>query len=190
MLVLNAMLNLGWLNDSIMNVYLELIQERSSGDDYPSVHSLSTFFYPRLMESGYSAVKRWTKHVNIFDCDFVCIPVHLGKHWCMAIVDFKQKRVLYLDSRGGDNPPALGAIRKYLEDESMDKKECAFDLSDWRFESPKDIPQQRNDCDCGVFALKFADYLTRRKAITFSQEHIPYFRKRMVHEILSKTLIS
>ena len=33
----------------------------------------------------------------------------------------------------------------------------------------QDIPHQQNNFDCGVFALKFAEYITRRAEITFTQ---------------------
>jgi len=33
----------------------------------------------------------------------------------------------------------------------------------------QDIPQQMNGSDCGMFACKFAEYVTRDARITFSQ---------------------
>jgi len=33
----------------------------------------------------------------------------------------------------------------------------------------QDIPQQMNGSDCGMFACKFAEYITRDARITFSQ---------------------
>lgn len=31
----------------------------------------------------------------------------------------------------------------------------------WTLASPKDIPKQHNGCDCGVFMLKYANWLVR-----------------------------
>lgn len=51
------------------------------------------------------------------------------------------------------------------------------------------IPQQMNGSDCGMFACKFAEYLSRRARIIFDQEHMPYFRRRMVYEIINAKLL-
>ena len=51
------------------------------------------------------------------------------------------------------------------------------------------IPQQMNAVDCGMFALKFAEYLSRRSKLTFTQADMPYFRRRMMYEIISNTLL-
>ncbi|GLD74411.1 sentrin-specific protease 1 [Lates japonicus] len=53
----------------------------------------------------------------------------------------------------------------------------------------KEIPQQMNGSDCGMFTCKYADYITKDKPITFTQKHMPYFRKRMVWEILNHKLL-
>ncbi|KAL3831902.1 hypothetical protein ACJMK2_023596 [Sinanodonta woodiana] len=180
---------LSWLNDEIINFYMNMLIERGELDNYPKVYAFNTFFYPKIMSAGYSAVRRWTKSTDIFSKDFLVIPVHLGMHWCLCVVDFKKKNILYYDSMGGNNYQCLEAIKKYLCDEMMDKKKQKFDLSGWKTEIVKDIPQQMNGSDCGMFACKYAEYITRRAPITFTQEHMPYFRRRMVYEILTKKLL-
>ena len=44
-------------------------------------------------------------------------------------------------------------------------------------------PQQYNGCDCGVFALIFADYLSRGAPLSFSQKHMEHFRLRIASDI-------
>ena len=46
----------------IINFYFNLIAERSSST--MSVHVMSSFFYPKLAQAGYSGVSRWTKKVG------------------------------------------------------------------------------------------------------------------------------
>ena len=46
-----------------------------------------------------------------------------------------------------------------------------------------------NGSDCGMFTCKFAEYISRRARLTFSQADMPYFRQRMVHEIVKDTLL-
>lgn len=63
------------------------------------------------------------------------VPVHLGVHWCMSIIDFREKKLSYLDSMGGQNQAALSALLQYLRDEHKDKKGQPFDDSGWKTES-------------------------------------------------------
>ena len=178
-----------WLNDDIINFYMEMLRERGAHDKFPSVHVFNTFFYPLFLAAGHGGVKRWTRRVDIFAHDFIVVPVHLGRHWCLAIVDLQKKAIRYFDSMGGNNMRCVRAVKEYLEDESMDKKKTPLNTSEWSLDIVKDIPQQMNSSDCGVFTCKYADYLVRRKPITFTQEHMPYFRRRMVYEILTKQLL-
>ena len=76
-----------------------------------------------------------------------------------------------------------------MEEESLDKKKTKLDTSQWVLECVENIPQQMNGSDCGMFACKFADYISRRAKITFEQKNMPYFRRRMVYEIVTKQLI-
>ena len=76
-----------WLNDNIIDYYLMMIVARARADreNFRSVFNFGTFFYPRLMERGYSDVKRWTKDVDIFSYSLLLIPVHLHNHLFVII---------------------------------------------------------------------------------------------------------
>ena len=164
--------------------------ERSNeSSEFPKVHAFNTFFYPKLMSGGHSGLKRWTRKIDLFQQDFILVPVHLGLHWCLAIVAPKDKSIRYYDSMGGQNSACLDGLRSYMEAESLDKRKQALDTSDWVLECVEDIPQQMNGSDCGMFACKFAEYVARRAEITFDQNDMPYFRRRMVYEIINRKLI-
>ena len=83
----------------------------------------------------------------------------------------------------------VSALASYLEDEHQDKKGSPLDTSNWSKVIAKKIPQQMNDSDCGMFSCKFAEYCSRRARFTFSQSDMPYFRRRMVYEIVKNTLM-
>ena len=77
---LSTLNGLQWLNDEVINYYLQLIRNRSDKSSYlPAVHCFNTFLYPKLKSKGHSAVKRWTKKINLFDFQMVFFPIHLGK---------------------------------------------------------------------------------------------------------------
>ncbi|XP_007651488.1 sentrin-specific protease 1 isoform X2 [Cricetulus griseus] len=177
--------------NQIINFYMNMLMERSKEKGFPSVHAFNTFFFTKLKTAGYQAVKRWTKKVDVFSVDILLVPIHLGVHWCLAVIDFRKKSVTYYDSMGGINNEACRILLQYLKQESVDKKRKEFDTNGWQLFSKKsqEIPQQMNGSDCGMFACKYADCITKDRPINFTQQHMPYFRKRMVWEILHRKLL-
>nr|XP_046200480.1 sentrin-specific protease 1-like isoform X2 [Oncorhynchus gorbuscha] len=175
----------------VINFYMNLLVERSKDPSLPTVHTFNTFFFPKLRSAGYSAVRRWTKKMDIFSMDVILVPVHLGVHWCLSVVDLRKKSITYFDSMGGNNDEACRILLQYLQQESKDKKGKDLDTAEWTVQSKKrhEIPQQMNGNDCGMFTCKYAEYVTKDKPITFTQKHMPYFRRRMVWEILNRKLL-
>lgn len=91
-----------YLNDIIIDFYLlwlrntqipEALRERT--------HIFSTFFYKRLTtltrpadmkqtaaQKRHARVQKWTKLVDIFDKDFIIVPINEQSHWFLAIICF------------------------------------------------------------------------------------------------------
>ena len=166
-----------------------MIVARGETEGYAKVYAFNTFFYPKYKDKGYSLVRRWTKKVDLFSYYLILIPIHLGMHWCLATINIEKKLVSYYDSMGGDNQQCVNLLLQYVQDEYKDKKKEELDTSDWRTIVVRDIPQQMNGSDCGMFTCKFAEYLSRKAKLTFSQENMPYFRRRMVYEIVKNNLM-
>ncbi|KAG0273959.1 SUMO1 sentrin specific peptidase 1 [Linnemannia exigua] len=182
-----------WLNDEVINFYINLIIARSKeSTTLPKVHVFSTFFYKVLTDSGYEKVRRWSKKakVDIFELDYVLIPIHCsGNHWTSAVIDMKRKRISYYDSLLGNNPKCFLMLREYLDKESQDKRSKPFNFEGWENDCPKDIPRQRNGYDCGVFTCTFIEFKSRgSETFDFSQEEMPYLRKKLVLDIINKSL--
>lgn len=184
---------LAWLNDEVINFYMNLLTERGelrANDGYPKVYAMNTFFIPRLLQSGHSGVKRWTKKVDLFACDIIPVPVHVGNvHWCMAIINMKEKTIKYYDSMGAPNQRVLYELEDYLKKESLDKRKIEFDTNGWSKENVTDNPRQENGSDCGVFSCMTAEFICRNRPITFTQQHMNYFRQKMVLEICTGTML-
>ncbi|XP_011686013.1 PREDICTED: ubiquitin-like-specific protease 2 isoform X2 [Wasmannia auropunctata] len=94
-----------FLNDVIVDFYLKyLTLEVLSEVDQHRTHVFSSYFYKRLIspyaeaaESSvpmtpaakrYARVQKWTKNVNIFEKDFIIIPINEYSHWFLAIICF------------------------------------------------------------------------------------------------------
>jgi Ulp1 protease family, C-terminal catalytic domain len=73
-----------WVNDHIIEFYLQMVVRRSTLEEntgMPRVHAMNTYFYTRLINSGYSSVQNWTKNIDIFSYSLILIPIHLDLHW-------------------------------------------------------------------------------------------------------------
>ncbi|XP_067892298.1 sentrin-specific protease 2-like [Heterodontus francisci] len=188
---IGTLCNYNWLNDEVINFYMCLIMERSKEACFPRVYAFNTFFYLKLHTGGYRTVKQWTKGIDLFEKDLILVPVHLGVHWCLTVADLRKKLILHLDSMGQWNDDVCCTLLRYLQEERKSKKGQHLDSSEWVLRSMRshEVPQQMNGSDCGVFVCKYADYIARDEQITFTQHDIPYFRMKMVWEILHKKLL-
>ncbi|KAL4570293.1 hypothetical protein LXL04_025945 [Taraxacum kok-saghyz] len=183
-----------WLNDEVINVYLELLKERENKEPkkFLKCHFFNTFFYKKLTGGNtgydYKSVRRWTTQrklgYSLLECDKIFIPVHKSIHWCLAIINKKEEKFQYLDSLGGIDKQVMRVLAKYIVDEVKDKNGEDIDVTSWKQEYVKDLPKQRNGHDCGVFMIKYADFYSRNIGLCFNQEHMPYFRLRTANEIL------
>ncbi|KAF7437075.1 Smt3-specific protease [Pleurotus ostreatus] len=189
-----------WLNDEIINFYGSMILARSeSSKENPGgkaskplkVHYFSTFFWPKVLD-GYdkSRLAKWTKKFDIFEKDVVLLAVNHGNtHWTSAAINFRQKRIEAYDSMNGDQSYVLKHLRAYVDAEHRNKKKKPFDFTGWEDYSPKDIPQQENAYDCGVFTCTILEYLSRGEEVfNFTQKHMPYIRRKMILEIATSQL--
>ncbi|XP_048610699.1 putative ubiquitin-like-specific protease 1B isoform X4 [Brassica napus] len=170
-----------WLNDDVINLYLELLKERETRDPqkYFKCHFFNTFFYVKLTRPSYNykAVRRWTRHkrlgYNLIDCDIIFVPIHGVVHWTLAVINKRECKFMYLDSLNGSDPTILTAVAKYFVDEVKDKNGKTIDISSWGMEYVKDLPLQQNGYRSDANPL-----------LPIVQTNMPYFRVRTAKEIL------
>jgi Ulp1 family protease len=107
----------------------------------------------------------------------------------LAAVDIDAKEIKYYDylSKGTKNYDAtalgrkcLNTLLKYLDEEHQAKRGSPLNTDEWKTTLMTDIPQQTNWSDCGMFVLKYAEYLSRRKRMSFTQADMPLFRRRTI----------
>jgi len=173
-----------YLNDEVINQYMDLISKRSP----KTVYAFNTFFYEALSNKGYSNVCRWTKKIDIFSKTKLFIPILFkNSHWCLVYVSFAEKYIKYYDSMGKKNSECLNLILNYLKLEHYDKKGKQFPYK-MVLTNEDNCPQQSNMWDCGVFVCMFAEYLSRDARLNFSQNHMNKFRIQITLEIKKKKL--
>ena len=188
-----------WLNDEMVNFTIGTMADREMarrGGKQPKVHFFNTFFVKKMCDGdegyNYNAVRRWTTKkklgYDLLECEKLVIPVHQGIHWVLAVVDLTAKKIVFYDSLLGGDKGLVEHLKRWVRDEYQNKREVAVETSGWTAETPKNIPKQMNGCDCGVFMLKYADYVAVGAPFAFSQEHMGYFRRRIIADAMAQGL--
>src|SRR5437764_8054086 len=75
-----------------------------------------------------------------------------------ASINIKEHRLEYYDSimNEGRKNEVLSRLKNYVEEEFKDKKRVKnYDVREWIYYTVKNLPQQANAYDCGVFAITF-----------------------------------
>ncbi|KAG8052289.1 hypothetical protein GUJ93_ZPchr0001g32275 [Zizania palustris] len=191
--ILQCLKERDWLNDDVINLYLELLKERELREPskFLKCHFFNTFFYKKLIAGGYDykAVRRWTTkrklQYSLIECDKIFVPIHKEVHWCLAVINIRDRKFQYLDSLGGMDIKALSILARYLVDEVKDKSGQQIDAFSWKQEGVENLPLQENGWDCGMFMLKYIDFYSRDMDLIFGQKHMRYFRRRTAKEVLN-----
>lgn len=82
-----------FLNDNLIEFYLRWSRQNAMDAGKlkdGQVHFFNTFFYERLTSGtrgiSHAAVQRWTAKVDIFNHDYIVVPVNESAHWYLAII--------------------------------------------------------------------------------------------------------
>jgi len=101
-----------FLNDVIIDFYLKFLQFgkfENMAEVREKTHIFTTYFYKRLTtrptnknknrphpveddpnlsaaEKRYDRVRKWTKKVNLFDKDFIVVPINEHAHWFVCVI--------------------------------------------------------------------------------------------------------
>ncbi|XP_058032101.1 sentrin-specific protease 6 [Ahaetulla prasina] len=173
-----------FLNDVIIDFYLKyLVLERLKKEDADRIHVFSSFFYKRLnqrerrnlqetskltiQQKRHGRVKTWTRHVDIFEKDFIFVPLNEAAHWFLAVICFP-----------GLEKPIYEANPYYQENVSTQVKSSSLD-QDRSASSPvcaeMDLLQQ-SPLTRKLFSKKHIAELTDTN--TDSEESEPLYCKR------------
>ncbi|KAF1830194.1 hypothetical protein BDW02DRAFT_573289 [Decorospora gaudefroyi] len=91
------------LNDSLIDFYMIYLSKKLQ---VPSdkVYFFNSFFFTRLTENSgrksmnYKAVERWTSKIDVFNYDYIVVPINEQYHWYLAIIcnvsNIKRKAVV------------------------------------------------------------------------------------------------
>ena len=176
------------INDVLIDFYLKYLQIGNWSDNkmLERTYIFSTYFYTALTKESSSSVnipkseimhnnvKKWTKKVNIFEEDFIVIPINERDHWFVVIICFAKSPFVDYHVEGIMPRPIMivmdsledrlkntvcNNLRTYLtlEWNAKMKTNKEFTVSSLPTFYPR-IPQQpRASIDCGLYMLQFVE---------------------------------
>ena len=182
-----------WLNDAIIDYYLNLVQNRHMRlralNPLFSFLILPTHFIALLQDSetglrrenigyNYDCVINITSTANCFVLNSIFIPVNIDNyHWTFVHIDMILKKILYYDSM--DGPVAaqkyFTLLRWWLTDEAASHSQV-LDLLEWSDICVQDGPSQNNFVNCGVYVIKGIEQLTKGLPLDHSPSDTTAFR--------------
>ncbi|KAJ9546216.1 hypothetical protein OSB04_025923 [Centaurea solstitialis] len=178
-----------FVNDTIIDFYIKYLKNKIKPEERHRFHFFNSFFFRKLADpdkdaldaskgkAGFQRVKKWTRKVNLFEKDYVFIPVNYNYHWSLVVIchlgdvatyndedvikSAKVPCILHMDSIRGSHSGLKGLVQSYLKEEWIGRQqEASEDLSsrfdDLRFIS-LELPQQQNSFDCGLFLLHYVE---------------------------------
>ncbi|CAD7695275.1 unnamed protein product [Ostreobium quekettii] len=168
-----------FINDTLIDLYIKHVEDNAHSTQQ---HFFRSFFYTKLVESEANQgvdLKKWTKDVDLFEKQFVFVPVHSSLHWSLAVIchpgaecttkckgQTQLPCILHLDSLqdGHSTAEVSGVLRRYLEGEwerkHPDSKKRIFSKQTIPGRRVDHIPRQINSYDCGLFMLTYLEFFS------------------------------
>ena len=160
----------GWLNDNIIDAYLNLLTRSASANGkrifaFPCsiCLSLNEAISSRNVDKLYRMVSKHYRREIFESYDFLVFPINIGDlHWCVVVVDMWDQEICYYDPliTGSMNESAVKNITFFLKLMSTARKRLAkFEskqfVSDFTVCWEDKFPLQTDGESCGVFILMY-----------------------------------
>lgn len=189
-----------FINDTIIDFYMKYLKNEIPPQERLRFHFFNSFFFRKLADldknpssafdgkAAFQRVRKWTRKVNIFEKDYIFIPVNYNLHWSLLVICYpgevgnfndenvekslKVPCILHMDSIRGSHMGLKDLIQSYLLEEWKERhKEASEDISskflNLRFLS-LELPQQENCSDCGLFLLHYAELFIAESPANFN----------------------
>lgn len=194
---LNTLVDGEDLNDSIVDFFMMYLTANAMNQDLKNSQIFSSFFYTKLTErvkigdrfllpsaeERYKKASSFTRNIDLFEKDFIFMPVCRSGHWFLALIYnlpslYDEGGMIFMiDSivwsseddffcSPSSREREAELIRSFIRCEWLAKRGTAatpeFSDKSLPLFYPK-VPQQENGYDCGVFLLLFFEEFFKRK---------------------------
>ncbi|KAI3895815.1 hypothetical protein MKW98_025606 [Papaver atlanticum] len=189
-----------FLNDTIIDFYIKYLKNKIPPEDGHRFHFFNSFFFRKLADldqdlpsayqgrEAFQRVRKWTRKVNLFEKDYIFIPINFHHHWSLIIIchpgevakskgedvenPVKVPCILHMNSIEGSHRGIMKVIQSYLWEEWNERTEGASEDYLSKFHNLRfvnlEVPQQENSYDCGLFLLHYVECFLQEAPVNFS----------------------
>ncbi|CAK8530321.1 unnamed protein product [Lathyrus sativus] len=193
-----------FLNDTIIDFYIKYLKNKLSTDEQKRFHFFNSFFFRKLADldkdpssasdgrAAFQRVRKWTRKVNLFEKDYIVIPVNYSLHWSLIVIchpgevpcfrdeEIKESSkvpcILHMDSLRGHHKGLKNVIQSYLCEEWKERHPNMVDDVSSKFLQLRfislELPQQGDLYDCGLFLLHYVECFLGEAPIKFNPFNI------------------
>lgn len=150
-----------WLDDDAVNAwYLAIVDAKNrtagyvkSNSSVPNCAALNTGWWSKAGKDGVAGLSRWMKRNGVegsklLKCERLFLPINMGSHWTLLIINGTDCSIEYLDSMGGDGKMQFQVARELVKAELGQD----YHAQEWVELKRNKSSMQNNMSDCGVFA--------------------------------------
>eukprot|EP00961_Rhodomonas_salina_P145528 1958483-Rhodomonas_salina.1 len=182
-----------FLNDSLIDFHCRWVTKQMQPQVAKRFHIFSSFLHAKLAqdlskEDREADAVKWSKGVDVFEKDYILIPICQKLHWSLAVVCFPRLEgelletaeknhaggrqqhqayqvpcILHFNSIRKNVPAIFQRIRGYLQHfwdvhHAHKHGKRDFESKSLRGYNPN-CPQQPNEWDCGIYVMEFINRL-------------------------------
>ncbi|KAL2466865.1 Ulp1 protease family protein [Abeliophyllum distichum] len=128
------------------------------------------------------------------DCRYLYAPCcAIGSHWFAVKIDSEDRTIFIFDSlKSHVRKAELEAFMRPLQVlipilmKLHVKCDDSYSTEKFKFVKMKEVPQQHNGSDCGIFTVKYIEFLQANMDVcAIRPEYIPMWRKKLAAELLA-----
>ncbi|OMO85248.1 Peptidase C48, SUMO/Sentrin/Ubl1 [Corchorus capsularis] len=171
-----------FINDTIIDFYIKYLKSKIQPEEQHRFHFFNSFFFRKLADqdkdlsgacqarAAFQRVHKWTRKVDIFEKDYIFIPVNYSFHWSLIVICHPGE-VANLKGKS-----IIKRFQRYLSEEWKERHRDAADDVPSKFLHvqfvPLELPQQENSFDCGLFLLHYVELFLLEAPTNFKPSKI------------------
>ncbi|KAL6213785.1 hypothetical protein ACLB2K_013225 [Fragaria x ananassa] len=178
-----------FINDTIIDFYILYLKSNIQPEEKHRFHFFNSFFFRKLVDlekdpssscerkAAFQRVRKWTRKVNLFEKDYIFIPINYRLHWSLIVICHpgqvancedegieslpRGPCILHMDSIKGSHRDLKNLVQRYLCEEWKERNGDTAEGDSLRFLQLRflelELPQQENLSDCGLFLLHYVE---------------------------------
>ena len=176
------------MSNFLLNKIFLLIEEKATTEGN-RVSALNSDIFLRMTKPSTETFHQL--YPNMLDSGVILAPFNHGRHWCLVVVNVKEKMSIYIDSlyNGAGAKMAFTQINNFLTcSASITRRNWSMQNWEYFVIPSSDIAQQLNSVDCGVFVAKWAQHISLGSPLDFTQDQMVTLRYSLILDRVRNSL--